>query len=421
MIEEQSCIIDKLKDIYTDIYKNNMKYIETHPWISFKVNLDTLPHTTWIRLGEAQSKCEQLSGVPLLPNVADELHTVYLAKGVLATTAIEGNTLTEREVRRIMTGELSLPPSKEYLGQEIQNILDACDDILHTVIVGPEPQLTVEQLKAYNRAVLKDLPLGEDVVAGEIRRYGVGVGRYLAPPADECEFLLQRFCDWLNQEVVLPTHDRILYSIVKAVVAHVYFAWIHPFGDGNGRTVRLIELQILLASGVPSVAAHLLSNHYNQTRAEYYRQLDSTSKRGGNLNSFILYATQGFVDGLNEQLEVVRDQQLLVHWHDYVYELFRDMDSATARRQRALVLDLTHSEPVALSKVRYISPRVAEAYSNRSDKTIQRDLDALLKLNLVQRRANDLYAANITLMLAFLPVVRSTEKPAATPRAKRKK
>jgi hypothetical protein len=52
---------------------------------------------------------------------------------------------------------------------------------------------------------------------------------------------------------------------------------------------------------------------------------------------------------------------------------------------------------------------------------VQRDLDALLKLNLVQRRANDLYAANITLMLAFLPVVRPTEKPAATSRTKRKK
>lgn len=49
-------------------------------------------------LGEAASKCEHIAGVPLRPSVAQELHRLYLAKGALATTAIEGNTLTENEV-----------------------------------------------------------------------------------------------------------------------------------------------------------------------------------------------------------------------------------------------------------------------------------------------------------------------------------
>jgi Fic family protein len=89
-----------------------------------------------------------------------------------------------------------------------------------------------------------------------------------------------------------------VYAILKAVVAHLYLAWIHPFGDGNGRTARLVEFQILLSSGVPSPAAHLLSNHYNQTRSEYYRQLDRASKSGGELAPFIEYGARGFVAGL---------------------------------------------------------------------------------------------------------------------------
>ncbi len=37
-------------------------------------------------------------------------------------------------------------------------------------------------------------------------------------------------------------------------------AWIHPFGDGNGRTARLLEFLILARCGmVPLPAAHLLS------------------------------------------------------------------------------------------------------------------------------------------------------------------
>ena len=72
---------------------------ETHPWINFTLDARSLNHTTWLLLGEAVSKMEHVAGVPLGPDAADRLHSVYLAKGVLATTAIEGNTLTEEEVQ----------------------------------------------------------------------------------------------------------------------------------------------------------------------------------------------------------------------------------------------------------------------------------------------------------------------------------
>jgi len=41
---------------------------------------------------------------------------------------------------------------------------------------------------------------------------------------------------------------------------------IHPFGDSNGRTARLIEFYILLRAGLPDMVSHILSNHYNDTR-----------------------------------------------------------------------------------------------------------------------------------------------------------
>src|SRR5262245_53258200 len=100
-----------------------MKTGETHPWISFEINLEAAPARFWMLLGEAQSKCEHIAGVPLKPAVQEELHKIYLAKGVQATAAIEGNTLTELEVRKEVEGTLEVPESKEYLKQEINNIL----------------------------------------------------------------------------------------------------------------------------------------------------------------------------------------------------------------------------------------------------------------------------------------------------------
>ena len=86
---------------------------------------------------------------------------------------------------------------------------------------------------------------------------------------------------------------------------------------------------VLLAGGVPTPAAHLLSNHYNQTRAEYYRQLDRASKSGGDILPFVEYATRGFVEGLREQLGMIRDQQWDVTWENYVHDIFREKNSTS--------------------------------------------------------------------------------------------
>lgn len=385
-------------------------YNETHPWITFRVDLRSLDYRLWLLLGEAKSKCQHISGVPLLPATAEQLHQIYLAKGVLATTAIEGNTLTENEVRQRIEGKLKLPPSKEYLGQEIDNIIVACNEIGNYVFPGTSTHLTVEAIKHYNQLVLKNLPLDSDVMPGEVRAYNVGVGRYRGVPSEDCEFLLEKLVDWLNEEFKPPEAGyRLIFGLLKAIIAHLYLAWIHPFGDGNGRTARLVELQILLASGVPTAAAHLLSNFYNQTRSEYYRQLDLASRSGGDVIPFIHYAVQGFVDGLKEQLDYIQQQQLYVHWVNYVHDRFRDKDSTTETRRRRFVLDLTaRRSPVPFSEIRHISPRIAEAFAGKTDKTIQRDLRALEEMNLIQR-TNQGIRAKTEIIQAFLPGTRLEE------------
>ena len=345
--------------------------------------------------------------MPLLPEVADYLHQVYLAKGVLATTAIEGNTLSEKEVLARIEGKLNLPPSREYLGQEIDNIIEACNLIGNKIIKGKSAVLNRSDIEEFNNLVLKKLPLDEDVVPGEIRTHRVVVGQYRGAPHQDCEYLLDKLCDWLNTFEVPDTTLQIGFGILKAIFAHLYLAWIHPFGDGNGRTARLVEFQILLSVGIPSSVAQILSNHYNQTRSEYYRQLDAASKSGRNVIPFIEYALRGFVDGLDEQLELIKIQQLHVHWKNYVHDSFKNKDSVSEIRQRRVVLDLSEfSEPVPIKEIRHISTRLAEAYARKSLKTIQRDINKLVEMDLV-KKTKDGIRVKRELMLAFLPGVRS--------------
>lgn len=380
-------------------------YEKTHPWLKFEINLERASPRLWIGLGEWQSKCEHISGVPLKREAGQRLHSIYLAKGVHATTAIEGNTLAEEEVQRQLEGKLEVPPSRQYLKQETQNIIDECNRVASRIESGEALVLTPARIKEINRAVLKDLPLEGHVVPGEIPEVSIVVARYRGAPRQDCEYLLERLSSWLEGPTfAAPPGLEIVYAVIKAVMTHLYLAWIHPFGDGNGRTARMIEFEILLSSGVPAPAAHLLSNHYNLTRSEYYRQLDRASASGGEVLPFIEYAVQGLVDGLREQLKVIQSQQLEIAWRDFVYEEFRMIKGPVPERRRALLLELSSlPQPAAASELLTLSPSLAAAYAAKTLKTLTRDLDELIRMGLA-RKQDDKFAACREVILAFLPV-----------------
>jgi Fic family protein len=398
------------------------QYARTHPWLTFELDLGRLSPEVWMLLGEARSKGEHLAGVPLRPAMAEELNRIYLAKGIAATTAIEGNTLSEKEVELRIRGELTLPPSKEYLAREVDNVLAASNRVWDAVQSGRPLPLTPDLLLAFNRQILAGLELSDEVVAGEYRHHDVGVARYRGAPPRDCPYLVERLCQWLNETLLSaqrfePGRWGTAPAILAAIVAHLYIAWIHPFGDGNGRTARMVEYAILVSAGLPRPTAHLLSNHYNQTRAEYYRQLDHASRSGGDTAAFIQYALQGLVDGLREQVQLVRRQQIDVAWRNFVHEEFGELAPTEAnKRRRDLVLDLsTLDESIGPAHVQLLNARTARAYANRSAKTLMRDLEHLQKMGLLLVEPTGRVRANKALIEAFLPMRTSGHGPASRP------
>lgn len=390
-------------------------YQRTHPWISFTLDLRAAPPDLWTLLGQAVARCEQIAGAALPPGNAREMQKLYLVKGVQATTAIEGNTLSAEQIRARVEGRLELPPSQEYLGREVDNVVHACNTIATALLDGRPLRLTPEGIAAFNTQVLNGLEehLEEGVVPGQIPAHAVGVGRYRGAPRQDCAFLLSRLCRWLEDDhphVSLlgeESANRIATAILQAIVAHLYIAWVHPFGDGNGRTARLVEFMLLARAGVPLTSAQLLSNHYNLTRAEYYRQLDRASRAEGGRGDpvgFVLYALRGLVDGLEEQCRHIGAIQLSIAWEHFVFRRFREERRSPAlSRRRELVLALTaEDEAVPRGRLRRLSPDLAELYAGKTDKTVTRDLNWLLEEGLIERRPHG-YRARVELMLSFRP------------------
>lgn len=391
-------------------------YEESHPWLSFSLSqINAMGPHSWMLLGEARSKCEHLAGAPLQPAVAEELNRVTLIKGAQATTAIEGNTLTEAQVAGLLDGSYEAPPSRHYQEVEVRNLLGALGSIDSQVQDGQYPKLTFELIRDYNGQVLNGLEeqLNDGTVPGQLRDHSVVVGGYRGAPAEDCEYLLHRLCEWLEGPDFKNEDPSIDFSLmlVRAMMAHLYLAWIHPFGDGNGRTARLVEFLILARSGkVPLPAAHLLSNHYNLTRDQYYRELGRASKTNS-IVEFVSYATEGFVDGIRDEIEVVRLQQLQVAWVNFVSEVMSRYPTGKASdRQREVVLAMLPQQWFTQDQIKLITPNVASSYAKGSSKMVVRDLNRLTEAGLIRKRRGlePTYQACVDRMAAFMAPIAAT-------------
>lgn len=342
--------------------------------------------------------------IPLKPEQRVRLLNVSLVKGAQATTAIEGNTLTNAEVERVSEGE-SLPPSKEYQEREVRNILDAMNLILKAVAVDGETQLiSVDLIKRFHLHVGTELGEHFDAIPGQFRTDERVVGPYKCPRAQDIQELVECLCEWLRREFGFATKEHTFaQAVVQAIVTHVYLEWIHPFGDGNGRTGRLLEFYILLRGGNPDIASHILSNHYNETRAAYYRQLDQASKTE-DLSAFLKYAIQGYYDGLRGILDTLSENTIQTAWLNLVYSRFAERSyhkKNVYKRRRRLALALPPDRNLTPDEAMMLTPEIAREYATLTARTLLRDIEELKAMG-IARVVEGKIQANLALLVPHM-------------------
>lgn len=377
--------------------------MDTHKHISFRSEWEIDSDCSYM-IGQCDAYVRALTDIPLKPEYRDKLLRVSLIKGAQATTAIEGNTLSQEEIEKLDEG-WKLPPSKEYLEIEVKNILAAFNELLREIVVeGKVRIITPELIKDFHRMIGQNLGDHFDAIPGRFRVDNRVVGKYLAPDYKFVPELIDKLCEWLRREFHYSDGQNFKTLVIQAIITHVYIEWIHPFGDGNGRTGRLLEFYILLRTGLPSIVSHILSNFYNQTRPEYYRQLD-LARKNRNLSGFIKYAVQGFRDGLKENLSLIQESQFVIFWHNYIYESFSDVKYTKRdafKRKRELMLDIPINKEFDVDQLIELTPSVAKRYATVNRATVLRDLKELQELNLLVKVGRK-YTPNTQILKAMMP------------------
>lgn len=192
-------------------------------------------------------------------------------KSVHSSLGIEANSLSLEQVRDVISGKTVIGPQKEI--QEVKNAYKAYE-MIHEFDGYEEKDL----LKAHG--ILTECIENE---SGSYRRHGEGVfdGEkliFIAPPENMVPELMSQLFDWLKNDSETPI-------LIKSCVFHYEFLFIHPFGDGNGRTARLWQ-NVLLTKWNPLFEYIPIESQILKYQAEYYRAI-ADCHTAGNSNCFI--------------------------------------------------------------------------------------------------------------------------------------
>ncbi len=132
---------------------------------------------------------------------------------------------------------------------------------LYKLAEGTSSPLSSSELLSLHGYILRSI---EDEWAGRLRNGGVRISgaNFIPPNARKVPDLVEELITFVK------TNPEALNDIELATVFHHKFVWIHPFFDGNGRTVRLAMNLLLMRKGFPP--AIILKND----RKKYYEALN---------------------------------------------------------------------------------------------------------------------------------------------------
>lgn len=363
-------------------------YEQSHPWLSFHWEPKNLSRAAWLLLGEAATLCSRLREAALSAKEAELINYISLLHGVVSSASMEGNTLSEDQLDRLLEGSLILPPSQVFLGQELLNLVKAVRWTEARARTA-DRDLGAWALQVMNAQVLHGLPTA--TTPGEYRNVRHSTAGTV--PADEIPYLLECAAEWLGGPAFNSGHEEELlpFALVRAFMAQLYLLWILPFAEGNGRTARLLGHQLLIHAGVPSAAAHRLAMHTAATRSEHERQLRQAARPGSDTAPYIAYMARGFAEQLRSLWEELQQAQATDVEQSSLAQLVNPDRTETGSRQHLLAKALLdHGQPLRAAQILHLAPDLALLYARLSPKTLQRDLDHLGTLRIVVRHGREL-------------------------------
>lgn len=257
---------------------------------------------------------EIMENLGRLSNVSDleklpRLRRVNRIKSIQSSLAIENNTLSLEQVTDVIDGRHVLGPQDDILS--VKNAFE-----VYKMLPKLDP-FSLNDLKKSHGIMMNGLMEN----AGTFRTGSVGVinerGKviHIAPPHGMVNGLMEQLFDWLKSSKT--------QMLIRSSVFHYEFEFIHPFGDGNGRTGRLWQTA-LLACWKPVFEWIPIESIIKDNQEEYYRSIGLFTSEGKS-DRFILFMLGVIRQAVEELARDARNHQS--HISSQIGALLRVMET----------------------------------------------------------------------------------------------
>ena len=177
--------------------------------------------------------------------------------------------------------------------------------------------------------------------------------------------------------------SRLIEKIYKAIAFHFLFAYIHPFDDGNGRTVRILFTYLLKYYGYDMFYYISLSEIINRKNAKDYYQAfidversNINNEKAFDMTYFFYYLSDVMIEGLS----ILKHRINTYLREDIIKNIARNNNIDLTPRQEKILKVLSNKNNTFMITSEELSKKF-----NVSIRTIQKDLKLLVDFELIEK------------------------------------
>lgn len=166
--------------------------------------------------------------------------------------------------------------------------------------VRPGTPITHALVRELHKISVTGLVREGDRTPGSYRTSDVVIqgSAHLPPAFIAVQADMQELLDFINKE------DDSSFDLLKVAIAHHRFVWIHPFGNGNGRTCRLLTYAIVVSQRFTTTTGYRAIDPtavFGADRSAYYQNLEAAdSLEPTAIIGWCTYLLSGMLDDLKK-------------------------------------------------------------------------------------------------------------------------
>lgn len=300
-----------------------------------------------------------------------QLKDIFHLLESLGSTRIEGNHTTLAEYI-----ETKISPDKNPTEsiKEIQNSEAVMNFVEENSAHNPINHLFIREIQ---KMIVENLSISKegDHTPGQYRKKNVVISHSKHTPPDftQVQSYMDELVDFIN------TENAPQFDLLKTAIVHHRFSWIHPFGNGNGRTVRALTYAMLIRQGFNLEKGRLVNPTavFCADRNKYYEMLE---KADTGMDIDVLAWCEYVLGGLDREITKVNKLT------DYEYlkntilksaiEISFDRKLITEKEQKVLM--------IAINKPLFQSSDISHLFPNVAHTEISRFLRTMKEKKLIR-------------------------------------